>query len=339
MFDESILGHKEIRAGLLGRLESGRLPGSLLLVGPDAIGKRRVALEMAQRELCFGRTACGHCGGCAAFRADPLPSAFPNLLRIAPEGKAGLIKVGSIRGDEVVDGGVIAWAHLAPPPGCHRWVLIEDAHRLNGYSANMLLKTLEEPPPGTFFLLLTHRPESVLPTIRSRTERAAFGPLDEDSMRRIAHMRGWAWQEIDALLTLSGGTLKYLEKDSFQRACSQIDAWLSILEGRPFKDVSKEIKGVSESLLPDKGSDVAQGQQVAAALEQLLLVLDERERLRHGLPGRLARLDRWGERLRALADRQLDLRSVCARAHDGMRLLNRNAAPESLLRNVALAMG
>jgi len=332
VFDDSILGHKEIRAGLLGRLESGRLPGSLLLVGPDAVGKRRVALEMAQRELCFGRTACGHCGGCDPFKADPLPTAFPNLLRIAPEGKAGLIKVDSIRGDEVVDGGVIAWAHLAPPQGCHRWVLIEDAHRLNKSSANMLLKTLEEPPQGTFFLLLTHRSESVLPTIRSRTERVTFGPLDEDSMRRIAQRRGWVGQEIDALLTLSGGTLKYLEKDSFQRACSQIDAWLSILEGRPFRSVS-------ESLLPDKGSDVAQGQQVAVALEQLLLVLDEKERVDCGLPGRLASLDRWGGRLRALADRQLDLRSVCARAHDGMRLLNRNAAPEPLLRNVALALG
>jgi DNA polymerase-3 subunit delta' len=211
-------------------------------------------------------------------------------------------------------------------------VLVEDAHRLGKSGANMLLKALEEPPPDTHFLLLTHRPESVLPTIRSRAERMAFGPLDDASLRRVATGRGWGGQDMDALLALSGGTLKYLEAAAFQRACSQIDAWLSILEGEPFRDASAD-------LLPDRDSDVAQGRQVAAALERLLLVLDETARLQCGLPGRLASLDRWGGRLRALAARHLDARGACARALEGMRLLDRSAAPEPLLRNVALSLG
>jgi DNA polymerase-3 subunit delta' len=332
VFDESLLGHMGARARLLGLLGSGGLPGSMLLAGPDAVGKRRVAMELAQREMCLARSACGRCAACAAFRADPPPRALPNLLRVAPEGRAGLIRADSIRGDEIAEGGVIAWGHLAPPPGCHRWVLIEDAHRLGRHGANMLLKALEEPPPGTFFLLTTHRPESVLPTIRSRAERVAFGPLDEESLRRIARGRGWGGQELDAMLALSGGTLKYLEAAAFRRACSQIDAWVSIMEGAPFR-------GASADLLPDKGSGEPQGRQVAAALELLLAVLGERERLRCGLPGRLAGLDRWGGRLRALAGRELDTRSGCARALEAMRLLDRNAAPEPLLRNVSLSLG
>jgi DNA polymerase-3 subunit delta' len=210
-------------------------------------------------------------------------------------------------------------------------VLVEDAHRLGKAGANMHLKTLEEPPPGTFFPLTTHRPESVLPTIRSRTERVPFGPLDEDSLRRALRAMGWGGQDLDALAVLSEGTLKYADRDAYQRACRQIDAWLSIMEGGPFREAS-------ESLLPDKKSDVSQGRQVAAALELLLVALDERERLACGLPGRLARLDRWGDRLRALAGGRIDARGGCARALEGMRLLDRNAAPEPLLRNVAIAL-
>src|SRR5208337_3866590 len=118
MFDPSLAGHRPVRERLLERLEAGRLAGALLFTGPDGVGKRRVAMELAQRELCFRRTACGHCEGCRMFQGE-LPVELPNLLRIAPEGKAGLIRIGAIREDDLVEGGVISWAHRAPPPGCH----------------------------------------------------------------------------------------------------------------------------------------------------------------------------------------------------------------------------
>ena len=116
MFDPAIKGHGALRQRLLDRLQGGRLPGSLLFTGPDGIGKRRVAMELAQRELCFRRNACGSCAGCQPFRADPVPVELPNLLRIAPEGKAGLIRISAIREDDLVEGGVIRWAHQAAPP-------------------------------------------------------------------------------------------------------------------------------------------------------------------------------------------------------------------------------
>jgi hypothetical protein len=108
-------------------------------------------------------------------------------------------------------------------------------------------------------------------------------------------------------------------------------AWVSILEGEQFRNASAD-------LLPDKSSDVAQSQQVAAALEQLLLVLGEMERVRHGRAGRLSELDGWGDRLRALAGRRPDVGNGCARALEAMRLLGRNVSPEPLLRNVSLAL-
>jgi len=329
MFDKSILGHTGIRNRLLERVSANKLYGSLLFVGPDGIGKRRVALELAQREICFKRTACGVCEGCKLFKADPLPKEFPNLLRIAPEGKAGIIRVDAIREDELVEGGVIRWAYQAAPPNCHKWVVIEDAHRLGKASANILLKTLEEPPPDTFFLLLTHRPESVLPTIQSRSERITFGSLSPDEVSEIALTHGWEESELDVWITVSNGTLKYLDRDMYMKAYSQIDAWISIMEGVPFKDVS-------ENLLPDKSSDLAQSQQVALALEQLLIVLDEQTRILAGLPGRLTQ---WTTRLCSLANKQIDVQNGYKYTLEAIRVVSRNVAPETLLRKISLALG
>jgi len=328
VFDASIVGHGAIRQRLLERLNSKKLYGSLLFAGSDAIGKRLVALELARREMCFKRTACGVCEGCALFKSYPLQKEFPNMLRIVPEGKAGLIRVDVIRGDELVEGGIIRWAHQAAPPGCHRWIVIEDAHRLGKSSANMLLKTIEEPPPDTFFVLLTHRPESVLPTIQSRSERIAFSPLSQSEVCEIALSKGWDESELDVWTAISSGTLKYLDRDVFTRACSQIDAWVSILEGASFKDVS-------ECLLPDKSSELAQSQQVTMALEHLLIALDERMRVQNGLN---CRLPQWAVRLGALAQKQIDTQNGYKCALEAMRALSRNVTPESLLRKISLVM-
>jgi len=231
MFDPELQGHLPVRQRLFERVQTERLSGSLVLVGPNAIGKRRVAMELAQRELCFRRTACGECAGCKPFRAETIPLELPNMLRIAPEGKAGLIKIGTIREDDLVEGGVIRWAHQASLPGTHRWILVEDAHRLNGSSANMLLKILEEPPSSTHFLLVTHRPEVMIQTIRSRCERISMRALEDDEVWTIAQRAGWKFGDREAWVALAWGTLRYLDPAAFALAVAQMEAWLAIASG------------------------------------------------------------------------------------------------------------
>lgn len=328
MFDPALRGHQRVRERLLERIQGAGLRGSLLLAGPEGIGKRRVALELAQRELCFRRTACGACEGCRPFQADPVPVELPNLLRIAPEGKAGLIRIGAIREDDLVEGGVIRWAHQAPAPGCHRWILVEDAHRLNGASANMLLKTLEEPPDGTHFLLVTHRPDAVLQTIRSRCERIPLQPLDPEEAWAVAEARGWSAEDREVWMALSGGTLRLLEPEVFQRAQAQVEAWLKLATGAPFVEAAAP-------LLPDKTSTRAQGEQVGEALERLLLVLADIVRVREGRSPRLAP---WQEALRLAAARPLEPRMVQEAALELQRHLARNPNAELGLRTVAQAL-
>jgi DNA polymerase-3 subunit delta' len=328
MFDPTIKGHGVIRQRLLDRVEGNKLPGSLLFTGPDGIGKRRVALELAQRELCFRRTACGRCEGCKPFQKDPLPVELPNLLRIAPEGKAGLIRISAIREDDLVEGGVIRWAHHAPPPRCHRWILVEDAHRLNGASANMLLKTLEEPPPGTHFLLITHRPEAMLQTVRSRCERILFNPLKDEEVWAVALEAGWGLPDRERWTALAAGTLRYLDPGWYSRAVAQMEAWLQLAGGSSFSE-----NGLS--LLPEKSLARAQSEQMAQCLELLLLLLSDVARLREGKP---LLLEPWRSRIEVIAKSALQLRQPMELVFGALRQLTRNPFAESLLREVGLAL-
>lgn len=329
MFDPGLRGHQAAREKLLERLQAGRLPGTLLFTGPEAVGKRRVALELAQRELCFRKTACGTCEACRLFKGDDLPVELPNLLRIAPEGKAGLIKIGAVRDSDLVEGGVIRWATLSPPPGCHRWILVEDAHRLNGAAANMLLKTLEEPPPGTHFLLITHRPEAVLQTIRSRAQRVAFAPLAEAEAWAVAEAAGWEAVQREAWLALAEGTLRVLDEAAFARARAQVEAWLALGAGAAFETAAGP-------LIPEKDAPTGQSEQLRPALELLLRVLADLGRLRSG---RAAVLAPWQDGLDRLAGRSLDLRPPMEAASRALQSLARNPAPEPLLREMAMTLG
>ena len=327
MFDPLIKGHGAVRQRLLDRAQGGRMGGSLLFTGPEGVGKRLVAMELAQRELCFRRTACGQCEGCRMFKGEP-PVELPNFLRIAPEGKAGLIKIGSIREDDLVEGGVIQWAHRAPPPRCHRWIMVEDAHRLNGASANMLLKILEEPPAGTHFLLVTHRPEAMLQTIRSRCERIPFGPLDPGEAWAVARGHGWEEGQKEAWTALSSGTLRYLEPEAFQRASDQLEAWLALAFGASFTDACGP-------LLPEKTATVSQGEQVGQCLELLLLLLGDVTRHREGRP---ARLGPWSEQVAKLGGTALALGEPQARIFEALRNLGRNPSADSLLREISMVL-
>jgi DNA polymerase-3 subunit delta' len=327
VFDPSLVGHRAVRERLLERAGANRLGGSLLFIGPDGVGKRRVAMELAQRELCFRRTACGQCQGCLMFK-DPLPLELPNLLRIAPEGKAGLIRIGAIRGDDLVEGGVIQWAHRAPAPGCHRWILVEDAHRLNGASANMLLKTLEEPPAGTHFLLVSHRPEAVLPTIRSRCERIAFQPLSAAETWAVAQREGWEENNREPWTALAAGSLRYLDPEAFQRASDQLDAWITLGGGGAFSDASGP-------LLPAKDAEASQSEQVGQSLEILLLLLADVARFREG---RALRLKPWASGIERLAGSGLALARPQARVFEALRNLIRNPSPDALLREISMVL-
>jgi DNA polymerase-3 subunit delta' len=161
-----------------------RLPQALLVHGPEGIGKLALAEHFAQLLLCETagklRTPCGTCDGCRWY----LAGTHPDIRRLEPESLARLRDSGEeqdeatttasrtqkpsteIKIDQVrsLDG----FLNLRSHRGGQRVVLVHPAEEMNLNAANALLKGLEEPQAQAHFILVSHRPARLLPTIRSR---------------------------------------------------------------------------------------------------------------------------------------------------------------------------
>lgn len=173
-------------AALASICNSLKVPTALLLSGPAGTGKRSAAERFAQTLNCRSpqgpnrkntRKAeavpllqpCGECLPCRKMEAGM----HPDIRIIQPEKAA--IRIAPIRE---------LYPATASPPhsAAHRMILIQDAHTLNPEASNALLKLLEEPPAGTYFILTATAPERLLDTIRSRCRHIRFQPLGRPQM-------------------------------------------------------------------------------------------------------------------------------------------------------------
>jgi len=107
---------------------------------------------------------CGHCAHCRQMMSN----VYPYWFEIAPQGAASLIRIGQIRE-------LRTKLMSKAGEGQAKIAVLTDAHRMRDESQNSLLKILEEPPQDTLMLLLTGRPQDLLPTVRSRCRIIDYG--------------------------------------------------------------------------------------------------------------------------------------------------------------------
>jgi DNA polymerase-3 subunit delta' len=163
------------------RSRTGRLPHALLIHGARGTGKLALAERLAQLLLCEAADdasrPCGQCDGCRWF----LAGSHPDLRRVEPEALAREPAMEAEEGDAPAKKGkpsteikveqvreLAGFLNLRSHRGRLRVALVHPAEDMNENAANALLKGLEEPPAGAVFLLVSHRPARLLPTIRSR---------------------------------------------------------------------------------------------------------------------------------------------------------------------------
>lgn len=156
--------NEPILDALARRLE--RLPHALLIHGPRGVGKRVLAERISQLLLCEGeKRPCDTCDACRWFRGGNHPDfrrVEPEFLWAEkPEKPSLVIKVEQVR--ELAD-----FLYIGSHRGRLRVALVHPAEEMNENAANALLKGLEEPPAGAIFILVSHCPAQLLPTIRSR---------------------------------------------------------------------------------------------------------------------------------------------------------------------------
>jgi DNA polymerase III subunit delta' len=193
-----VLGHAR-PMGLLARsIARGSLPPSLLFTGPEGVGKKLVARAVAGALNCLSPREGDACGTCAACRRIE-KGTHPDVITIEPE-DSGSIKIDQVRP-------AIAATAYRPFEGRHRVVIVDEADRLGVEAENSLLKSLEEPPPASVFILVTSRPEMLLPTIRSRCSQLRFGRLSAGEVARfLTDRHGVADDEAHAIAAVADGS-------------------------------------------------------------------------------------------------------------------------------------
>jgi DNA polymerase-3 subunit delta' len=195
-----IRGHERQVEAFTHVVARGRLAHGYLFVGPAGIGKRLFARELARALLCetppaeFG--ACGHCEACILVNART----HPDLFEVCRPEEANELPMEVVR--ELCRGFSLKTAR-----GKGKVAILDDADDLNEEAANCFLKTLEEPPPRSVFILVGTTPDRQLPTIRSRCQTVRFAPLPDAVVRDLLQEEGGADPALlDRLVRLAAGS-------------------------------------------------------------------------------------------------------------------------------------
>ena len=208
-----IEGHDRIVEQFRRALERGRLAASFLFIGPAGVGKRTFALKLAESLLCERHDAAelDPCGTCAACQ-QVIAGTHPDVHVVGKPAERSFIPLELFVGDKEHRGreGLCHNLAMKPYSGRRRVAVIDDADYMNEEGANVLLKTLEEPPPHSLLILVGTSPAKQLPTIRSRCQLVRFEPLPDEVVTRLLSEQRIAADAAQAerLARYSGGSLE-----------------------------------------------------------------------------------------------------------------------------------
>jgi DNA polymerase III subunit delta' len=282
----AFFGHREGEEAFLEGLRSGRLHHAWLIGGAQGIGKATLAYRVARAVLDPQKSrdrsissldvpADSHVARQVAALSHPNLSVLRRAPATDKKGPSATIPVDAVRralgmfGSTAADGG-------------YRVCIVDSAEDLTISSANALLKVIEEPPPRSIFLIVSHAPQRVLPTIRSRCRRLLLRPLEERHIRGAIASLGSPWADIpqdvvDQALHYGEGsvrrTMELLDSDKV----AFIDQVTRLLDGLPKTD-TKQVLALAEALARRDADD-----SYELALETVQRWVSERLHERAGL--------------------------------------------------------
>lgn len=265
----NIVGHQRVLALAARAVARESLPPALILAGPRGVGKRRVAQAVAQAFNClqpertsFEVDGCGRCAACTRIARG----IHPDVVVVEPDDK-GTITIDTIRD-------VVKRCAYRPFEGRRRVVIIDDADAMDTDPQSALLKTLEEPPQGSVFILVSSRPDALLPTVRSRCPRLRFGALTAADVATVLE-REHGYTSADArtaALDADGSVARALEARAGDPAQAREDACdLLALVARE-SDGSRRIQFVKD-LFPKKATPASERDHLAVRLRALAALL------------------------------------------------------------------
>jgi DNA polymerase-3 subunit delta' len=323
----AIVGHRRLLQLLSRAVARETLPPALLLAGPAGVGKRRAAMSLARAINClnpvaggdFERDACGACAACRRIERG----VHPDVIVLAP-GDTGSIKIDPVR--DVVDS-----AGFRPFEARRRVVIVDEADALVEAAQNALLKTLEEPPSASVFLLVSSMPDALLPTVRSRCPRLRFAALSPAEVASVL-MRDHGYSESDARVTAAdadGSVGRALAASSADLGEARDDACRLLEETARTANPAQRLEAV-KSLTGTKGTPAEERDRASARCRALASLLRDLGVLATGADRRVlanADLATELERLGQAFDRNRSLRAH-ASVDRALGALERNASPK-----------
>ncbi len=346
MFDR-LVGNNRAKDVLRRMLRQRRVPGALLFAGEESVGKFQFAVELAKALNCQrprGVEACDACSACRRIeRFAPPPSQDDKErgrhIAWSEHQDVGLVRLerSFITVEQARE--VERESNYRPREGRARLFIIDPAERMNDNAANALLKTLEEFAPTSHLVLVSSRPASVLPTIRSRCQTIRFAPLTaaeiEEHLKRNKLRAGEDARLVARLARGRLGEALSLNLDAYRERRALMLGVLESLLSTP-SDSSRLLRA-TEELADAKRKDDFESQLDALATlvrDAWLLSLDPRAEIvnedvreRLARPARdlpSARAARWLSQIE-------ELRSRLAVN------VNRRAATDALLLSMAVA--
>ena len=307
------------------RLE--RIPQTMLLSGPEGVGKATLARRFAAELLQYGAprieqddlslesnaTLIADREKWTADKRNEDPLVFgshPDFLTFAPDGPLRQITIPQMRL-------LKERASLKPLKGSWRVFLIDGIDRANPQAANSLLKTLEEPPPHLILVLTARNPYDLLPTIRSRAVPFQLGRLREEDMRTFIQARNLDHPERRlALAEGAPGLAVSIDLEAYDRRRTAMLALLKVAGG---------LAGFDTWLKHADSVGARRTEKLESYLEVLYSLLEDIVFLIHASPKALRNNDVRSD-LEALASRvDFDwLRRAIARVDELVELGRRN---------------
>lgn len=295
---EKLIGNDHIKEVAERFVRGGRVPNSLLFAGDEGVGKRQFALEFAKTLVCPDRRDIGACGVCSACeRADKFVfpnsekgedfdrvflSAHPDVGMIIPFRRN--VRIGAIRNLEKE-------ANYNPFEARARVFIIDDAEKMADAAANALLKTLEEPPPSTYIFLISSRPDSLLPTIRSRCQLLRFAPVTAHQIERyLIENRQFITEEATLAARLARGSIGRAVSINVEQFRQRREMMLEVVREAVLTGNLASMLRVSEELSTAKNKDSFEDN-----LDILESLIHDVWTLRvSGIPGRIVNSDLAG---------------------------------------------
>lgn len=271
----ALYGNDALKAQLASQLRKGVFPHAVILEGGEGSGKHTLARLLSCALACRetnGEKPCMHCEACRKIMEDICPDVYTVGLG-GDKKTVGVDAVRSIR----------EHVYIAPNELSCRIFLLEDAQAFTPQAQNALLKILEEPPGGVYFMILTENASALIPTVRSRAPTLKLQQFSEDSLsayleqnsKKAATLQHSDPEAYGALLRASDGrigrALSLLRANQSGKPAATCRAVTELIDRLSHSDRASFL--LAASAIPGKREDAeAFGLQLWLALRDLAAV-------------------------------------------------------------------